>query len=89
VPVPPLDGGRIVTAFTHTYWAIGYAVGLVALLVTQSALLLIVLVVGLFSLVQRWRNPVPGYDVLSARQRQLIALAYAALVIGLAATLAQ
>jgi hypothetical protein len=55
----------------------------------RRSFLLIVLVVGLFSLVQRWRNPVPGYDVLSARQRQLIALAYAALVIGLAATLAQ
>lgn len=89
VPVPPLDGGRIVTAFTRTYWAIGYAVGIVALLVTQSPLLLIVLVVGLFSLVQRWRNPVPGYDALSPRQRQLIALSYAALVLALAATLAQ
>ncbi|MGH7345830.1 MAG: site-2 protease family protein [Candidatus Rokuibacteriota bacterium] len=89
VPVPPLDGGRIVTAFTRTYWVIGYAVGLVALLVTQSALLLIVLVVGLFSLVRRWRNPVSGYDALAPRQRRLIALSYAALVIGLAATLAQ
>jgi Zn-dependent protease len=27
VPVPPLDGGRIVTAFTRRYWAIGYTVG--------------------------------------------------------------
>jgi len=89
VPVPPLDGGRIVTAFTRTYWAIGYAVGIVALLATQSPLLLIVLVVGLFSLVQRWRNPVPGYDALAPRQRKLIALSYAALVIGLVATLAQ
>jgi len=89
VPVPPLDGGRIVTAFTRTYWAIGYAVGIVALLVTQSPLLLIVLVVGLFSLVQRWRNPVPGYDALPPRQRQLIALSYAALILALAATLAQ
>src|SRR5205823_6534098 len=35
VPVPPLDGGRIVTAFTRTYWVIGYAVGIVALLVTH------------------------------------------------------
>ncbi len=76
------------TAFTRTYWAIGYAVGIVALLVTQSPLLLIVLVVGLLSLVQRWRNPVPGYDALSPRQRQLIA-PYAALVLALAATLAQ
>jgi Zn-dependent protease len=89
VPVAPLDGGRIVTAFTRTYWVIGYAVGVVALLVTQSPLLLIVLIVGLFSLVQRWRDPVPGYDALSPRQRRLIALSYAALVIALAATLAQ
>lgn len=89
VPVPPLDGGRIVTAFTRTYWAIGYAVGIVALLATQSPLLLIVLVVGLFSLVQRWRNPVPGYDALAPRQRRLIAVSYAALVLTLVATLAQ
>ena len=52
-------------------------------------LLLIVLVVGLFSLVQRGRNPVPGYDALAPRQRRLIALSYAALVIALVAALAQ
>jgi len=28
VPVSPLDGGRIVTAFTRGYWVIGYAVGI-------------------------------------------------------------
>ena len=89
VPVPPLDGGRIVTAFTRTYWAVGYAVGIVALLITRSPLLLIVLVVGLFSLVQRWRNPVPGYDALAPRQRRMIALCYAGLVVALLATLAQ
>jgi len=87
VPVPPLDGGRIAGAFTRTYWVIGYALGIVALLVTWSPLLLIVLVVGLWTLVQRWRNPVPGYDALPPRQRPLIALAYAALVTGLVATL--
>lgn len=89
VPVPPLDGGRIVTAFTRTYWTIGYAVGIVALLITRSPLLLIVLVVGLFSVVQRWRNPVPGYDALAPRQRRMIALCYAGLVVALLATLAQ
>ena len=89
VPVLPLDGGRIVTAFTRTYWVIGYAVGILALLVTQSPLLLLVLLVGLVSLVQRWRNPALGYDALAPRQRQLIALVYAGLVIALAATLAQ
>ena len=87
VPVPPLDGGRIAGAFTRTYWLIGYAVGLVALLATGSPVLLIVLVIGLWTLVRRWRDPVPGYDALPRRQRTLIALAYAALVIGLVATL--
>ncbi|OLA97322.1 MAG: hypothetical protein AUH20_01355 [Candidatus Rokubacteria bacterium 13_2_20CM_69_15_2] len=87
VPVPPLDGGRIAGAFTRTYWLIGYAVGITALLVTGSPILLLVLVVGLFMLVRRWRDPMPGYDSLPRRQRTLIALAYAALVIGLVGTL--
>ena len=87
VPVPPLDGGRIVTAFTRTYWVIGYAVGIVALLASRSPILLLVLIVGLWSVAQRWRNPGSEYDALTSRQRALIALAYAALVLGLVATL--
>jgi hypothetical protein len=35
----------------------------------------------------RWRNPGSEYDALTSRQRALIALAYAALVLGLVATL--
>ena len=87
VPVPPLDGGRIAGAFTRTYWVIGYAVGAVALLLTRSPLLLIVLIVGLFTLVRRWRDPVPGGDSLPPRQRATLALAYAALVVALLVTL--
>jgi Zn-dependent protease len=87
VPVPPLDGGRIAGAFTRTYWVTGYSVGIAALLVTGSPILLVVLVVGLFTLVRRWRDPVPGYDALPSRQRALIGLAYAALVLSLVATL--
>jgi Zn-dependent protease len=87
IPVSPLDGGRIVTAFTRTYWVIGYAAGIGALLVTRSPLLLIVLLVGLWSLVQRWRHPAPGYDALTPRQRGLIALGYATLILALVATL--
>jgi Zn-dependent protease len=89
VPVPPLDGGRIVTAFTRSYWVIGYAIGIVALSVTRSPILLLVLIVGLWSLMQRWRNPKPGYDSLPPRQRRVIALSYAALIVALVATLAQ
>jgi Zn-dependent protease len=87
VPVPPLDGGRIAGAFTRGYWIAGYAVGAVALVLTRSPLLLIVLVLGLVTLVRRWRNPVPGYDALPARQRVTLGLAYAALVLALLVTL--
>jgi hypothetical protein len=79
----------IVTAFTRTYWVIGYAVGIVALLASRSPILLLVLIVGLWSVAQRWRNLGSEYDALTPRQRALIALAYAALVLGLVATLAQ
>jgi Zn-dependent protease len=87
IPVPPLDGGRIVIAFTRTYWVIGYAVGILALLASRSPILLLVLIVGLWSVAQRWRNPGSEYDALTRRQRALIALAYAVLVLGLVATL--
>jgi Zn-dependent protease len=87
IPVPPLDGGRIVTAFTRTYWVIGYAVGILALLASRSPILLLVLIVGLWSVARRWRNPGSEYDALTPRQRALIALAYAALVLGLVGTL--
>lgn len=87
VPVPPLDGGRIAGAFTRSFWVVGYVIGILGLLATRSPILLVVLAVGLWTVVQRWRNPVPGYDALAPRQRTLIALAYAALVAGLVATL--
>jgi Zn-dependent protease len=87
VPVPPLDGGRIAGAFTRAYWIGGYAVGAAALLLTRSPLLLIVLIVGLFTLVRRWRDPIPGYDALPGRQRAVIGLVYAALVLALLVTL--
>lgn len=87
IPVSPLDGGRIVGAFTRTFWIAGYALGVAALLVTKSPILLIVLAVGLLTLWQRWRHPVPGYHDIPRAQRLAIGLGYVALVIALAVTL--
>jgi Zn-dependent protease len=87
IPVSPLDGGRIAGAFTRTFWIVGYALGVVALVLTRSPVLLLVLLVGLFTLVQRWRSPVPGYDSIPRSQRLLAGLGYAALVTALAASL--
>jgi len=87
IPVSPLDGGRIAGAFSRAFWIGGYGLGVFALAVTRSPLLLLVLVVGLFTLWQRWRHPVPGYDAIPRARRLAVGLGYAALVLALAVTL--
>jgi Zn-dependent protease len=87
IPVSPLDGGRIAGVFSRGVWIGGYAVGVLALVVTRSPLLLIVLVAGLFTLRQRWHHPVPGYHDIGPGSRQAMGIAYAALVVALAYTL--
>lgn len=87
IPVSPLDGGRIAGAFPRPFWIVGYAIGIVALVLTRSPLLLIVLLVGLWTLRQRWRSPVPGYDKLTPGQRWGMAIAYGGLIAAILATL--
>jgi Zn-dependent protease len=87
IPVSPLDGGRIAGAFSRTAWVAGYVAGVSAWFVLQSPLLLIVLVVGLFTLWQRWKNPVPGYHDIPPGRRAAIGVAYVLLVLGLVASL--
>ncbi len=87
IPVSPLDGGRIAGIFSRRYWIAGYAVGIAALVVLRSPILLLVLLVGLWTLIRRWRHPVPGYDRASSGERLAIGLGYAGLVAALAATI--
>lgn len=87
IPVSPLDGGRAAGAFSRTFWIAGYALGVAAVVMTRSPLLLLVLVIGLFTLWQRWRHPVPGYDVIPRSQRLMIGAVYAGLVLALVVTL--
>jgi len=87
IPVSPLDGGRIAGVFSRGVWIGGYALGVLAVVVTRSPLLLIVLIAGLFTLRQRWRHPVPGYHDIAPGSRLRMGVAYAALVVALALTL--
>jgi Zn-dependent protease len=87
IPVSPLDGGRIAGAFTRGLWIAGYALGVAAFVATLSPLLLLVLAVGLFTMWQRLRHPIPGYDAIPRGQRLAIGAAYAVLVIALSLTL--
>lgn len=87
IPVSPLDGGRIAGAFSRVFWIAAYGAGILAWLILKSPLLLIVLVVGLFTMWHRWRNPVPGYDAIPPARRVAVGAAYALLVLALVATL--
>ena len=87
IPVSPLDGGRIAGVFSRRYWIVGYAIGIAALVVMRSPILFLILLVGLWTLVQRWRHPVPGYDAIATGQRLAIGLGYMALAAALAATI--
>ncbi len=87
IPVSPLDGGRIAGVFTRPFWIVGYLFGVVVTIVTRSPILILVMLVGLVTLWQRTRHPVPGYDQVPAAQRLAMGLWYAALVVGLAMTL--
>jgi Zn-dependent protease len=86
VPVSPLDGGRIAGVFTVPFWIAGYAVGIAVTVATRSPILVLIMVVGLFTLWQRLRHPVPGYHDVPSGQRLAMGLGYAALVIALALT---
>ena len=83
IPVSPLDGGRIAGVFTRPFWIAGYAIGIAATLLTRSGILLLVMLVGLITLWQRLRHPVPGYHDVPNGRRLAMGLAY----LGLAAAL--
>lgn len=87
IPVSPLDGGRVAGVFTRPFWIVGYAVGIAATVLTRSPILVLVMVVGLYTMWQRTRHPVPGYDSVPGGRRLAMGLAYAALVLALAVTL--
>ena len=87
IPVSPLDGGRVAGVFTRPFWLVGYAVGIAATIVTCSPILVLVMVVGLYTMWQRSRHPVPGYHDVPGGSRLAMGIAYAGLVIALALTL--
>ncbi len=84
IPVSPLDGGRIVGVVSRWLWAAGYAVGIAVFLLTWSPILLLILLLGLFTLGSRLRGPHPAYYDVPAAKRRAIAVCYFALLAMLA-----
>jgi Zn-dependent protease len=81
IPISPLDGGRIAGAISRGFWVVGYIVGITVFLATWSPILGIILVFGVFTIYQRWRNPVPGYYNIPTSKRILMGASYFGLMI--------
>jgi Zn-dependent protease len=76
IPISPLDGGRIVGVVSRWLWLAGYAVGIGAFLVTRSPMLLLILLLGLFSLGRTLRGHHEDYFRVAAGKRVAIGAAY-------------
>ena len=83
IPVSPLDGGRIVGVISRWLWAAGYAVGIGVFAATRSPILLLILIVGLFSLPRVVRGPRAGYFDVPNGKRVAMGVAYFGLVAAL------
>jgi Zn-dependent protease len=78
LPISPLDGGRIVGAFSRKMWFVGFLIGIPAFLVSKSPLLFLILIVGLLGLLGRRHEP-PGYFDIPQPVKVKIAVGYFAL----------
>ena len=83
IPVSPLDGGRIVGVISRWLWAAGYAVGIFVFVATRSPILMLILVLGLFSLPRVVRGPREGYFDVPGSKRLAMGVAYFGLVAAL------
>jgi len=84
IPISPLDGGRIVGVISRGLWIAGYAIGIAVFIATYSPILLLILVLGLFSLGRTIRGPRENYFDVTPGKRWAIGTAYFSLVLFLA-----
>jgi Zn-dependent protease len=87
LPISPLDGGRIVGAFSRKMWIVGFLIGMPAFWYTRSPMLFLILLVGLFSLFGRRKEREGYYDIPQATKVK-IAVGYFTLAVFLASAMA-
>jgi len=84
LPISPLDGGRIVGVIGRWLWALGYVLGIGALVVTRSPMLFLILLFSLFNLRRTLSGPHADYFAIARGRRLVMGAAYFGLVIALA-----
>ena len=80
LPISPLDGGRIAGAISRWMWVVGYAIGIPLVLLTDSPILVLILLLGGFTMYDLWKNPVPGYYDTPWHRRLGMGTAYFGLI---------
>ncbi|MFL5887345.1 MAG: site-2 protease family protein [Thermoleophilaceae bacterium] len=88
LPVLPLDGGRAMAALTPWMWILGYAALVALAFVFPNPIMLIILFVGGFELVRRWKERRTPEGRRYYRVAPAARLGIAVVYIGLAAALA-
>jgi Zn-dependent protease len=87
IPISPLDGGRIIGVVSRWLWGVGFAIGAAVWWVTQSPLLLIILLLGAIQLYRLVKNPKPEYYDVAASRRAIMGASYfgllSAMVLGM------
>lgn len=76
LPISPLDGGRIAGAMSRWFWAVGYAIGIPLFITTGSPILMIILLLGAFTVYRMWKSPPDGYYDIPGRKRVTVAAGY-------------
>jgi Zn-dependent protease len=94
LPVPPLDGGRVVGALHPALWLVGFLALLGLVFLSPNPILIIILIFSGLELWNRWRTrdaaELQGYYQVTPRQRAIVAVLYfglaVLLVLGMEAT---
>jgi Zn-dependent protease len=81
IPVSPLDGARVTSAISKWIWPLGLIGMVVGVLYTGSLLLIILLVIGFFQMIERFRvSEKTAYYQISAGARVYITAIYFGLI---------
>jgi Zn-dependent protease len=80
LPVSPLDGGRIAGVISRWLWLVGFGLGGFLFFKTQSPLLFLILVFGVFSFFRMLKQKNAAYYAVDVKHRTTIALCYFSLI---------
>lgn len=81
IPLHPLDGGRIVSAISPKLWLIGIPIAAIALFKFFNPIILLLLILGIFQVINQYKNPDKTYYEVKSTTRWIFAFMYFGLIL--------